>query len=146
MSKWEMLNEETFFIENFSVDTIFRTIERADYFFLYYINLYQSHCEDGEKVYLSELSGMTGIKIPELSKAMEKLLDKGYILWETDTAAGKTYVELTSKAIELMREQRQRMEKGYRLLLDELGKEELKKTVQSMKRIYTIIAQIDDDD
>ena len=35
-----------------------------------------------------------GLKVTELSKAVEKLQDKGFVAWKTDREAGRTYVEL----------------------------------------------------
>ncbi|MFR2124644.1 MAG: hypothetical protein ACLS34_06965 [Faecalibacterium sp.] len=53
-----------------------------------------------------------GLKITELSKAVEKLQDKGLVAWKTDREAGRTYVELSSKAVELMAEERDFMKQS----------------------------------
>jgi len=46
-----------------------------------------------------------GVRVTELSKGIEKLLDSGFVAWKTDREAGRTYVELSSKAVELMAEE-----------------------------------------
>lgn len=61
-----------------------------------------------------------------LSKAVEKLQDKGLVAWKTDREAGRTYVELSSKAVELMAEERDFMKRCYARLRTELGDEELR--------------------
>lgn len=61
-------------------------------------------------------------ELPDISKAIEKLQDKGYVSWKTDNSAGKTYVELTSKAVELMFDERLRMKKCYEQIREEIGR------------------------
>ena len=79
------------------------------------------------------------LQIPELSKAVEKLQDKGYVLWMTDNEAGKTYVQLTSKAIELMADEKRRMRESYRRIREEISEEELSQMVRTMKKVTAIL-------
>lgn len=140
----EVMNHpELFFLENFNIDRIFTTIEKTDYLFLYYI---RGCCakEDSEgRCYLSDLSKAMNIEIPALSRQIEKLQGKGYISWHTDHSAGKTYVELTSKAIELMSDERKRMVSAYEKLLAEIGPEEIERTLQTMRKITDILKEPD---
>lgn len=135
--------EETFFLNNFNIDRIFNTIEKTDYVFLYYIKCCQDQNGQGKKVYLSALAEVMNIEIPEISKAVENLQNKGYVSWKTDIEAGKTYVELTSKAVELMHDEKKRMENSYRQIQEEIGAEELERTVQTMKKITGILKRMD---
>ena len=91
--------EEWFFLHNFDVDRVFSTIRRTDYLVLFYIKMRQESHPD-EKLYLADLAAEMGVKVTELSKGIEKLQDQGYVRWLTDREAGRTYVELTSKAVE----------------------------------------------
>ena len=95
---------EWFFLHNFDVDKVFSTIQRADYLILYYIRMRSEQNPCG-KVYLADLAAAMSLKVTELSKAVEKLQDKGLVAWKTDRDAGRTYVELSSKAVELMAEE-----------------------------------------
>ncbi len=135
--------EENLFLNNFNVDRIFHTIEKADYVFLYYIKGCQDQNSQGGKVYLSALAEIMNIEIPEISKAVENLQNKGYVSWKTDNDAGKTYVELTNKAVELMHDEKKRMETSYRQIKEEIGVEELDRTIQTMKRITGILKRLD---
>ena len=130
--------EEAFFLENINLDRVFNTIEKTDYLFLYYIRSCAGRDERG-RAYLSELSDVMKIEIPELSRTMENLQSKGYVLWQTDHEEGRTYVELTSKAVELMREEKKRMTGCYEQILDEIGPEEMERTVQTMRKITSIL-------
>lgn len=132
--------EERFFLDNFNIDRVFNTIEKTDYLFLYYIK-----CCAGQdnRVYLSALAEAMNMKIPELSKAMEKLQSKGYVLWKTDHEAGRTYVELTSKAVELMRDAKRRMDCCYQKIREEIGPEKLAETIHTLKRINEILIGAD---
>lgn len=130
--------EEWFFLHNFDIDRVFNTIQRADYLVLFYIKMQQEAHPD-EKLYLADLAAAMGVKVTELSKGIEKLQDSGYVVWKTDRAAGRTYVELSSKAVELMAEERDFMKRCYTRLREELGEEELRRTVNTMQHLTAIL-------
>jgi len=134
--------EERFFLDNFEfhLDHVFRRIQRADYLVLYSIQARQE-AAPGEKVYLSDLAEGMGLRVPELSRMVEKLQDKGFLVWKTDREAGRSYLELSSKATEQMETQRQRMKTSYQRLREELGEEELAHTVATMRRIAQILQE-----
>ena len=132
--------EEWFFLHNFDIDRVFSTIQRADYFVLYYIKMQQEDRPD-EKLYLSDLAKAMGIKVTELSKGIEKLQDNGYVRWLTDREAGRTYVELTSKAVELMAEERDFMKRCYARLRTELGDDELRRAVDIMQKVTAVLQE-----
>ena len=130
--------EEWFFLHNFDSDKVFSTIQRADYLILYYIKM-QAEQHPDSKVYLADLAAVMGLKVTELSKAVEKLQDKGFVAWKTDREAGRTYVELSSKAVELMAEERAFMQRCYARLRAELGDEELHRAVSTMQSVTAIL-------
>ena len=132
--------EEWFFLHTFNADKVFSTIQRADYLILYYIKVEQEMHPD-QKVYLADLATAMGIKVTELSKGIEKLQDNGFVAWKTDREAGRTYVELSGKAVELMAEERTLMQRCYQRLLAELGEEELRRTVATMQRATAILKE-----
>lgn len=136
--------EEVFFLNNFDIDRVFGTIERADYLFLYYIKTCADETAQGKNVYLSELAEAMHLGIPEISKAMGNLQEKGYVSWKTDSSVGKTYVELTSKAVELMCDERLRMKKCYKQIREEIREEELTGMMQTMKKITGILKRINE--
>ena len=78
--------EEWFFLHNFDIDKVFSTIQRADYLILYYIKM-QAEQHPDSKVYLADLAAVMGLKVTELSKAVEKLQDNGFVAWKTDREA-----------------------------------------------------------
>ena len=130
--------EEWFFLHNFDIDKVFSTIQRADYLILYYIKM-QAEQHPDSKVYLADLAAVMGLKVTELSKAVEKLQDNGFVAWKTDREAGRTYVELSSKAVELMAEERAFMQRCYASLRAELGDEELHRAVSTMQSVTAIL-------
>ena len=139
-TEWTHAPEEWFFLHNFDVDKVFSTIQRADYLVLYYIRQ-QAAQHPGSKVYLADLAAAMGLKVTELSKAVEKLQDKGFVAWKTDKEAGRTYVELSSKAVELMAEEHDFMKRCYARLRTELGDEELRRTVDTMQKVTAILKE-----
>ena len=117
---------------------MFSTIQRADYLILYYIKM-QAEQHPDSKVYLADLAAVMGLKVTELSKAVEKLQDKGFVAWKTDREAGRTYVELSSKAVELMAEEQALLQRCYRRMRAELGDEELRRAAATMQRATAIL-------
>ena len=139
--KQEMMQkhpEEWFFLHNFDVDRVFSTIRRADYLVLFYIKMQQEAHPDA-KLYLADLAAAMGMKVTELSKGIEKLQDQGYVRWLTDREAGRTYVELTSKAVELMAEERDFMKRCYARLREALDDEELRRTADTLQHLTAIL-------
>lgn len=139
-TEWTHAPEEWFFLHNFDVDKVFSTIQRADYLVLHYIRQ-QAAQHPGSKVYLADLAAAMGLKVTELSKAVEKLQDKGFVAWKTDKEAGRTYVELSSKAVELMAEEHDFMKRCYERLRSELGDDELRRTVDTMQKVTAILKE-----
>ena len=133
---------EQFFLNNFDIDRVFNSIERADYLFLYYIKSIVDAHEGNERVYLSDLADAMNLSIPELSREIEKLQDKGYVMWKTDSEAGKTYVKLTSKAVELMRDEIRWMKNCYTRIREEIGEDELEKASETVKKINAILKEM----
>ena len=76
-----------------------------------------------------------------LERAVEKLQDKGFVAWKTDKEAGRTYVELSSKAVELMAEEHDFMKRCYERLRTELGDDELRRTVDTMQKVTAILKE-----
>ena len=138
MEEMQQHQGEWFFLHELNVDKVFSTIQRADYLILYYIKVEQE-AHPGEKIYLADLAAAMGLRVTELSKGIEKLQDQGYVRWLTDREAGRTYVELTSKAVELMAEERDFMKRCYARLRTELGDEELRRTVDTLQHMRDIL-------
>ena len=138
MEEMQQHQGEWFFLHELNVDKVFSTIQRADYLILYYIKVEQE-TRPGEKLYLADLAAAMGVRVTELSKGIEKLQDQGYVRWLTDREAGRTYVELTSKAVELMAEERDLMKRCYARLRTELGDEELRRTVDTLQHMRDIL-------
>ena len=113
MEEMQQHQGEWFFLHELNVDKVFSTIQRADYLILYYIKLEQE-TRPGEKLYLADLAAAMGLRVTELSKGIEKLQDSGFVAWKTDREAGRTYVELSSKAVELMAEEQALLQRALR--------------------------------
>ena len=75
---------EEFFLKSINVESIFEFVERTDYLFLYSIKecVEKSDCHEG--VYLSEVAEYMKLSIPETSKMVKNLENKGYIIWKLD--------------------------------------------------------------
>ena len=87
---------EEFFLKSINVESIFEFVERTDYLFLYSIKecVEKSDCHEG--VYLSEVAEYMKLSIPETSKMVKSLENKGYIIWKLDEKKERTYLVLTN--------------------------------------------------
>ena len=85
---------EEFFLKSINVESIFEFVERTDYLFLYSIKecVEKSDCHEG--VYLSEVAEYMKLSIPETSKMVKSLENKGYIIWKLDEKKERTYLVL----------------------------------------------------
>ena len=63
------------------------------------------------------------------------------MLWKTDREAGRTYVELSSKAVELMAEEHDFMKRCYARLRTELGDDELRRAVDIMQKVTAVLQE-----
>ena len=140
MEELQQHQGEWFFLHELNVDKVFSTIQRADYLILYYIKVAQE-AHPGEKIYLADLAAAMGLRVTELSKGIEKLQDSGFVTWKTDREAGRTYVELSSKAVELMAEERDFMKRCYARLRTELGDDELRRAVDIMQKVTAVLQE-----
>ena len=140
MEELQQHQGEWFFLHELNVDKVFSTIQRADYLILYYIKVEQE-AHPGEKLYLADLAAAMGLRVTELSKGIEKLQDSGFVTWKTDREAGRTYVELSSKAVELMAEERGFMKRCYTRLRTELGNEEMGRAVELLQHVSAILKE-----
>ena len=132
---------ERFFLEYFNSDRLFNTIKRTDYLLL---NAIQSRAGERGKpgrTYLSDLSAALDIPIPTLSKTVERLQDKGLVAWKTDRAAGQTYVKLTSKAVELMDNERRSMKAAYDRVKAEIDEQDLEQAMKTVRKIAEILKE-----
>lgn len=76
--------QEDFFLRSINIDNIFKTFEKADYLFLYSIKHCMENSEIEDGVYLSDLAEYMHMSITDISKAVKKLQQKGYVEWHTD--------------------------------------------------------------
>ena len=87
---------EEFFLKSINVESIFEFVERTDYLFLYSIKecVEKSDCHEG--VYLSEVAEYMKLSIPETSKMVKSLENKGYIIWKLDEKKERATLAISS--------------------------------------------------
>ncbi|MCD8147130.1 MAG: MarR family winged helix-turn-helix transcriptional regulator [Clostridiales bacterium] len=127
---------EDFFLNRLSVERVFAFIDQTDFLWLYHIE--RCGAEDG-RVYLSDLAAEMDVTVPVASKSIHALMEKGYVLWETDEKRERTYVSLTNRARELMTSQRQRLSDSFEKVVRAIPGEELETTMNTMAKIRAIV-------
>ena len=130
------------FLKSVNVESIFEFIERTDYLFLYSIKecVEKSDCHEG--VYLSEVAEYMKLSIPETSKMVKSLENKGYIIWKLDEKKERTYLVLTNKAIELSNCQKEKMIEAYEKIISNIQEDDLAVTQCTLRKIRQLMEEI----
>ena len=133
---------EEFFLKSINVESIFEFVERTDYLFLYIIKecVEKSDCHEG--VYLSEVAEYMKLSIPETSKMVKSLENKGYIIWKLDEKKERTYLVLTNKAIELSNCQKEKMIEAYEKIISNIQEDDLVVTRCTLRKIRQLMEEI----
>ena len=134
--------EEEFFLKSLNVEQVFGIIERTDYLFLYYIQECMTESEIENGVYLSALAEIMELSIPNVSKAVKNLENKGYVTWKLDDKKEKTYIVLTNKAIELGHDQRRKMIEAYEKIQANIPREDMEVTLQTLDKIRQLLGEV----
>lgn len=117
---------------------IFDSAQKADALFLYVIDLCAARGNGSQGVYLTTLSDVTNLTIPQVSDIVKRLQAQGYVEWNMNETKDHTYVELTEKAVRHMHDEQSRMETCYQAIRQEIPEEELETTLKTMKKIRRI--------
>lgn len=133
---------EEFFLKSINVESIFEFVERTDYLFHYSIKecVEKSDCHEG--VYLSEVAEYMKLSIPETSKMVKSLENKGYIIWKLDEKKERTYLVLTNKAIELSNCQKEKMIEAYEKIISNIQEDDLAVTRCTLRKIRQLMEEI----
>ena len=118
--------QEDFFLKSINIDNIFKTFEKADYLFLYSIKHCMENSEIEDGVYLSDLAEYMNMPITDISKAVKKLQQKGYVEWHTDDKKERTYITPTTKAVSEMHSQKESLVSAYSKIIANIDGEDLK--------------------
>lgn len=134
--------QEDFFLESIDVGKVFQIIERADYLFLYNIKQCMKKTELEDGVYLTELAEYMELSIPDISKAVKKLQECGYVTWKMDEKKERTYVTLTNKAVENMHGQKRKLMEAYKKIIENVSKEDLEVTLHTMRKVRELLKEV----
>ena len=133
--------QEDFFLKSINIDNIFKSFEKADYLFLYSIKHCMENSEIADGVYLSDLAEYMNMPMPDISKAIKKLEQKGYVEWHTDEKKERTYITPTTKAVSDMRNQRESLVSAYGKIVDNIDDNDLKTTIETIAKIRNILGE-----
>lgn len=97
--------------------------------------------EIADGVYLSDLAEYMNMPMPDISKAIKKLEQKGYVEWHTDEKKERTYITPTTKAVSDMRNQRESLVSAYGKIVDNIDDNDLKTTIETIAKIRNILGE-----
>ncbi len=137
MEELQRRQGEWFFLHELNVDKVFSTIQRADYLH----PLPQGRADIQQQRLSSEPSRRHGAAGDRAFQGHREAAGQRLCTWKTDREAGRTYVELSSKAVELMAEEQALLQRCYRRMRAELGDEELRRAAATMQRAAAILKE-----
>ncbi len=131
---------EEFFVDELDGERVFRSLERADFVILHCIKKLSEESEDG-RVYLKELGTAMGVTMPELSRMINSIQDKGYVLWKTSEDKTRTYVQLTSRANRKIEKEQEDMREVFNKIKRVIPHDELEITLATVRKISEVIRE-----
>ena len=129
-------------------DELFTLIDKVDYVYLYNIIDYQkNHSKDG-RAYLADMADFFHIPISKVSRRVRKLEERGYVIWKMDESRERTYIEPSKMALELLKEQRNKINECERMVQERIPDSDVEITKSTLRKIHAIIHDefADDDD
>ena len=128
---------EGFFLDEMGAEKVFRYLERADFMLLVYIERLCENSEDG-RVYLKDLAKEMDVTMSVLSKMITSMQDKGYVSWKTSETKSGTYVQLTSRAKNKIKQERDYMRELFTKIRRAIPADELETTMATVSKISEI--------
>lgn len=128
---------ESFFLDEMGAEKVFRYLERADFMLLIYIERLCEDSEDG-RVYLKDLAKEMDVTMPVLSKMITSMQDKGYVSWKTSETKSGTYVQLTNRAKNKIKQERDYMRELFTKIRRAIPADELETTMTTVSKISEI--------
>ena len=115
----------------------FQGLERADFMLLIYIERLCENSEDG-RVYLKDLAKEMDVTMSVLSKMITSMQDKGYVSWKTSETKSGTYVQLTNRAKNKIKQERDYMRELFTKIRRAIPADELETTMATVSKISEI--------
>ncbi|MGN0279530.1 MAG: MarR family winged helix-turn-helix transcriptional regulator [Lachnospiraceae bacterium] len=124
------------------IKDIFMKMSIPEYIALHHIAMEEEMADIySGRTYLKDLSDKLQMTMRQTSKMIERLRDKGYVLWSHDGNGSEgTYVTITESGRNLLQEQEEAMKRYYGKVFDKFGKDNLIQLLQLMKQLETVMS------
>ena len=120
-------------------EELFTLIDKIDYVYMYNIMDYQkNHSKDG-RAYLADMAEFFHMPVAKISKRIKRLEERGYVIWKMDENRERTYVEPSKMALELLKEQRNKIDECEKLVKERIPDSDVEITMSTLKKIHAII-------
>lgn len=123
------------------IQELFQKMTLQEYIALYVISR-QGECNKDidDKIYLKDLSEKMELTVRMTSKMVERLRDRGLVLWSYDGNGSQgTYVTITEMGKKLFFEQEAILRKCYAKVINRFGKENLVLLLKLMQQFDTLV-------
>ena len=123
------------------IQELFRKMTLQEYIALYTIVSERNGSSDHVgRSYLKDLSEKMQLTIRQTSQMVEKLKDRGLVLWSYDgTGSEGTYVTVTEMGEKLFQEQEKILRDCYGKVINKFGKENLTLLLKLMKQLDNLM-------
>lgn len=135
----QLSNELTYhryMINHKQAERLFENISMSEYIALHNISESVSAKDGSGKTYLKDIADGLQISIPQASKMIGKLRDRGLVSWEHDgNGSDGTYVTVTESGMSLMEKQQNILKSYYGRVIENYGEEKLVLLLRMMKEL-----------
>lgn len=123
------------------IQVLFRKMTLQEYIALYTISFEREGADaDNGRTYLKDLSEKMQLTMRQTSKMVEKLKDRGLVLWSYDgTGSEGTYVTITETGEKLFEEQEAILRECYGKVIHKFGKENLTLLLKMMQQLDNLM-------
>ena len=139
----ELSNELTYHryvLNQGQVRSLFHDMSIPEYIALHSISKSITENGDSDRAYLRDLAQELRLTIPQTSKMIGNLRDKGLVLWGHDgNGNAGTYITITESGLRLMRQQETLLRDYYSRVVEKFGRENMMTLLQLVEQLEQIM-------
>lgn len=121
-------------------DTLFQAISIPEYIALHHVIHSINEKGDGDKTYLRDIADELKLSIPQASKMVGNLRDKGLVSWSHDGNGSEgTYITITDSGLRLMDRQEAILQDYYGRVTEKFGRENMAELLRLMIRLEQVM-------
>lgn len=133
------LTYQRYLLNQGQANTLFQELSIPEYIALHYVSRAAGE-KNEEKTYLRDVAAELKLSIPQASKMVGKLRDKGLVSWSHDGDGSEgTYIIITDSGLRLMQTQEALLKDYYSRVTEKFGREKLTTLLELMIELEKVM-------